>query len=163
MREAEKNLTGLEKFCGLCICSCRRYSICIKTSLMLWLSQRHQFLVKKEKVVNITCVSSIKLLQRVDATTFQLYNPIPLFFISFFRKQNFEDSEQYRKAYSKDNSDDKNRSFGSSSERNTSGAPSSGYIKKYAFPYVKNSILWTYFILVNHHTLYLHLRLCWHT
>lgn len=25
MREAEKNLTGLEKFCGLCICSCRRY------------------------------------------------------------------------------------------------------------------------------------------
>ncbi|XP_066930692.1 synaptosomal-associated protein 25-like [Clytia hemisphaerica] len=24
MREAEKNLTGLEKFCGLCICSCRR-------------------------------------------------------------------------------------------------------------------------------------------
>eukprot|EP00112_Aurelia_sp_Birch-Aquarium-sp1_P014889 Seg3247.1 transcript_id=Seg3247.1/GoldUCD/mRNA.D3Y31 product="Synaptosomal-associated protein 25" protein_id=Seg3247.1/GoldUCD/D3Y31 len=24
MKEAEKNLTGLEKFCGLCICSCRR-------------------------------------------------------------------------------------------------------------------------------------------
>jgi len=24
MREAEKNLTGLEKFCGLCVCSCRR-------------------------------------------------------------------------------------------------------------------------------------------
>eukprot|EP00794_Sanderia_malayensis_P017430 gene17430-19174_t len=24
MREAEKNLTGLEKFCGLCICSCKR-------------------------------------------------------------------------------------------------------------------------------------------
>ena len=24
MKEAEKNLTGLEKFCGLCICSCKR-------------------------------------------------------------------------------------------------------------------------------------------
>lgn len=27
MREAEKNLTGLEKFCGLCVCSCRRYQM----------------------------------------------------------------------------------------------------------------------------------------
>ncbi|XP_065656453.1 synaptosomal-associated protein 25 isoform X2 [Hydra vulgaris] len=24
MKEAEKNLTGLEKFCGLCVCSCRK-------------------------------------------------------------------------------------------------------------------------------------------
>ena len=24
MRKAEKNLTGMEKFCGLCICSCKR-------------------------------------------------------------------------------------------------------------------------------------------
>lgn len=24
MRVAEKNLTGLEKFCGLCICSCKK-------------------------------------------------------------------------------------------------------------------------------------------
>ena len=26
MKEAEKNLTGLEKCCGLCVCPCRRYS-----------------------------------------------------------------------------------------------------------------------------------------
>ena len=25
MREAEKNLTGMEKFCGLCICGCKRF------------------------------------------------------------------------------------------------------------------------------------------
>lgn len=24
MKEAEKNLTGLEKFCGLCACSCKK-------------------------------------------------------------------------------------------------------------------------------------------
>lgn len=27
MKVAEKNLTGLEKLCGLCICSCKRYII----------------------------------------------------------------------------------------------------------------------------------------
>jgi len=38
MKEAEKNLTGMEKCCGLCVLPCNKYDMIILTSLFPFLS-----------------------------------------------------------------------------------------------------------------------------
>lgn len=46
MKEAEKNLTGMEKCCGICVLPCNKYVICHYGVLMKWSNQRSRLMCR---------------------------------------------------------------------------------------------------------------------